>query len=103
MAIPNVDTLTLPALQRISKCQTTTTELVEAIARFFNLTDEELREHNPGKERPTKFENLVHFALNRLTSAKMITRLSPTSKEGVYEVSERGRTEVLARISHTGE
>ncbi len=95
MAIPNVDTLTLPALQRISKCQSTTTELVEAMAELFSLTDEERREHNPGKERPTKFENLVHFALNRLTSAKLITRLSPSSKEGIYEISERGRTEIL--------
>jgi 5-methylcytosine-specific restriction enzyme B len=95
MAIPNVDTLTLPVLQRISRCESKTTELVEAMARLFNLTDEERREHNPGKERPTKFENLVHFALNRLSSAKLINRLSPTSKEGVYEISERGRTEML--------
>ena len=91
MAIPDVDTLTLPVLQRLSKRISTTTELVEAMAKQFNLTEQERQEKTPKKERPTKFENLVHFALNRLTSSKLITHLSPGSVGGPYDISERGR------------
>ncbi|MDR3533418.1 MAG: winged helix-turn-helix domain-containing protein [Rhodopila sp.] len=95
MTITKIEEMTLPMLRRVSERTSTTTDLVEAMAQEFNVTEEERSERSANREGQKKFDNRVHWALSWLVGAKLIARLSPESQEGLYEISDRGRELML--------
>lgn len=91
MPIPDFQTLMLPVLARLAEAQGTTTDLIEAMAQHFGLSDTERAELLPSGRQPV-IANRVHWALSYLGRAGLVDRVA----RGVYRASDRGRT-VLAQ------
>jgi restriction system protein len=88
--IPDFQTLMLPVLRRLSERSWKTSELVEAIADEFQLTDEERRALLPSG-RQKRIANRVHWAVAYLNRAGLIARVG----RGQYKASETGRAALL--------
>jgi restriction system protein len=87
MAIPDFQTLMLPVLSRLAGQQSSTNELVAAMADHFGLTDGERVALLPSG-RQAIIANRVHWALSYLGRAGLLDRVA----RGVYRASERGRS-----------
>ncbi|KAA3439345.1 restriction endonuclease [Rufibacter hautae] len=91
MAIPDYQTIMLPLLKFSSDGKEhKTREAVEALATYFNLTQEDLTELLPSGTQPT-FSNRVGWATTYLKKAGLLE----SSKKSYFNVTERGR-KVLA-------
>jgi restriction system protein len=91
MAVPDFQTLMLPALRLLGKRSPQTAgEVREALAAEFALTPEDLAQMLPSGKQAT-FGNRVAWAYSYLKQAGLIS--SP--RRGAYEITERGRN-VLA-------
>jgi restriction system protein len=86
MTIPDFQTLMLPVLKHLSGAQTTTPELIAAMAREFRLSDADRTQLLPSG-RQAVIANRVHWALSYLGRAGLIERVA----RGIYRASERGR------------
>lgn len=91
MAIPDFQTLMLPALRRLASGRTRTGDLISALAAEFGLTDEERASLLPSGRQPT-IANRTHWALAYLNKAGLATRLG----RGEYEASAAGRALLAA-------
>ena len=94
MGMPDREMMILPVLQRLSQRASTTTEMVDAMAELYNLTDDERRMKNE-KGKRLKFNNLVDFAFADLTMAGLIARKPTKSYQGPRTISELGRLEMV--------
>ncbi len=87
MAVPDFQTLMLPALALLGRRSPLTSgEVREALAAEFALTPEDLAQMLPSGKQAT-FSNRVAWALSYLKQAGLVS--SP--RRGVYEVADRGR------------
>ncbi|MBC3541299.1 restriction endonuclease [Rufibacter sediminis] len=92
MAIPDYQTIMLPLLKFASDGKEhKTREAVEALATYFNLSQEDLTELLPSGTQPT-FSNRVGWATTYLKKAGLLE----SSKKSYFNVTERGR-KVLAQ------
>ncbi len=88
MPVPDFQTLMMPALRVLGdRSPRTTTEVRQALASEFALTEQDLAELLPSG-RQTTFANRVAWAYSYLKQAGLIG--SP--RRGTYEISERGRS-----------
>jgi restriction system protein len=85
MPIPDFQTLMLPLLRRLCEAQTTSPDLIEAMAQAFGLSEAERAQLLPSGRQPV-IANRVHWALSYLGRAGLIDRVS----RGVYRASEQG-------------
>lgn len=87
MAVPDFQTLMLPALALLGRRSPQTSgEVREALAAEFALTPEDRAQMLPSGKQAT-FSNRVAWALSYLKQAGLVS--SP--RRGVYEVADRGR------------
>ena len=90
MTIPTHDELMLPFLQVLSDCQEhRINEVVDKLAKEFNLTQEEIAEELPSGGR--KFAGRVGWARTYLKGAKLID--SP--KRAFFIINDRGRKALI--------
>lgn len=87
MAIPKYDQITKPALGMLTeKSPKPVAELVDALADYFKLSEEERSRLLPsGRDR--LFRNRARWALFYLRHALLVD----TDKRGVYKITDRGR------------
>lgn len=86
MAMPDFQSLMLPALRRLADRAWKTGDLVQALADEFALTLEERGEMLPSG-RQTRVANRTHWSLAYLNKAGLVVRLG----RGHYEASPAGR------------
>ncbi|WP_210463780.1 restriction endonuclease [Rufibacter roseolus] len=92
MAIPDYQSIMLPLLKLTSdNKEHKTREAVEALATYFNLSQEDLTELLPSGTQPT-FSNRVGWATTYLKKAGLLE----SSKKSFFNITERGR-KVLAQ------
>jgi restriction system protein len=91
MAIPDFQTLMLPALRAAKSGEVRTRDLVGRLATEFGLSEEERAELLPSGRQPT-IVNRVSWAVIYLAKAGLLSRL----RRGVYCITDRG-LEVLAK------
>ena len=87
MAIPTFQAVMLPLLQDLKNGERSGQESVDAMARHFALTPEEIAVRLPSGKQ-SKFTNRVAWAKSHLKAAGLID--SP--RRGVYRLTDRGRT-----------
>src|SRR5690242_17090679 len=94
MAVPDFQTLMLPALTLLAKSSPrSTNDVREALAAQFNLTPEDLAIMLPSGTQTT-FTNRVAWAYSYMKQAGLIS--SP--KRGVYEITDRGRGTLASNV-----
>jgi restriction system protein len=92
MAVPDFQTLMLPALVLVGKqSPITAAEVRDALAQEFALTPDDLAQMLPSGKQAT-FTNRVAWAYSYLKQAGLIS--SP--RRGAYEITERGRSVLAA-------
>ena len=93
MAVPDFQTLMLPALALVGKqSPITAAEVRDALAQEFSLSTDDLAQMLPSGKQAT-FTNRVAWAYSYLKQAGLIS--SP--RRGAYEITERGRSVLSAR------
>ncbi len=86
MSVPNFQEFMLPFLQSVSdKKEHTIAETFAAMARHFNLSDEDVKELVPSG-RETRFKNRVYWARVYLAQAKLID----VTGRGRFKIADRG-------------
>ncbi|TAD89315.1 MAG: restriction endonuclease [Alphaproteobacteria bacterium] len=90
MAIPDFQTLMLPVLQACAAGEIRAADLVEALAKRFDLTVDEQAALLPSG-RQTTFANRTHWAISYLGKAGLVER----TRRAHYRVTARGQ-QVLA-------
>lgn len=90
MAIPDFQSLMLPFLRVLGDgVPRKASEVIAALAREFNVSDEELKEQLPSGRAP-KFANRVHWARMFLKAAGLVENPA----RGVFRITERGKQEL---------
>lgn len=92
MAIPDFQTLMLPALRRIGSNPIRTAELIAQLSDEMNLTEEERSQLLPSGRQPV-INNRVHWAIAYLNKAGLVTRI----RRGEYAISPAGETLLAAK------
>jgi restriction system protein len=91
MAIPDYETLMLPLLKIAGDGQEhRVSEVVDQLARYFKLTEEERQQFSPS-DKETTFANRVHWAKTYLSQAGLLE----ATKRAHFRITDRGRA-VLA-------
>ncbi len=85
MAVPDFQTMMLPALRLASREEVNSKAIVRAVAEQFKLTDEDLTELLPGGSQ-TRATNRAAWAIVYLQRAGLIQRV----RRGVYTITDRG-------------
>lgn len=86
MAIPDFQTAMLPVLRDLTRGERTGQETIDALAREFDLTPEELAQRLPSGKQAT-FTNRIAWAKAHLKAAGLVE--SP--RRGAYRLTDRGR------------
>ncbi len=87
MAVPDYQTLMLPALQALSNgVETPISEVRARVAAAENLTDQDLKEMLPSKRQPV-FVNRVSWAVIYMERAGLVERV----RRAVYRVTAEGK------------
>jgi restriction system protein len=86
VAVPDFQSMMLPALRLASRGEINSKAIVLAVAQEFKLSDEDLTELLPGGSQ-TRATNRAAWAIVYLQRAALIERV----KRGVYTITNRGR------------
>lgn len=71
--LPHFETIMLPLLESLKEGkEVSATQLHEALAAYFELTDEELNERGPGSEH-TVFQQHINEAITHLRKADLLS------------------------------
>jgi len=84
--IPDYQTLMLPVLKAASDQEVKTKEVVETLAKQFNLTQEEREQMLPSGQQRT-FDNRVHWAKSYLKQAGLLRY----PKRGSFVITDEGK------------
>jgi hypothetical protein len=92
MAIATSEELNLPILQELRQKDMTTSELEEALAKSFQLTDDE-RVQKAGASGQTTFLNNILWSVGAsMGDAELVTKLTKISGRQVYGITNFGRS-----------
>ncbi len=91
MAIPDFQTIMLPLMRHCQDGQEHSSDTVDALAKYFKLTDEELNALLPSGVQEV-FRNRIAWAKSHLKMAGLLSN----PRRGIYQITARGQ-EVLSK------